>query len=299
MAHFFSLPSHESAPPAKRQLFHAFNLSCRMLSACRFSILALFFLVLFAHCSQNDRPPRILVFSKTAGYRHACIPAGIATLRQICRENGMVMDTTEDASAFTEENLRRYAAVVFLNTTGDVLNPAQETDFERYIQAGGGYVGIHAATDTEYGWSWYGGLAGAYFSSHPAIQEARVQVCDHRHHATKHLPDSLWIRSDEWYNFKNVNPNLNILLKLDESSYEGGTMQGNHPLAWYHEYDGGRAFYTAMGHTEASYEEPLFRQHLLGGLLYAIGKNRRLRYADCRTERVPDPTRFVKTVLAT
>ena len=270
-----------------------------MLSACRFSILALFFLVLFAYCSQNDRPPRILVFSKTAGYRHACIPAGVAALRQICRENGMVMDTTEDASAFTEENLRRYAAVVFLNTTGDVLNPTQETDFERYIQAGGGYVGIHAATDTEYGWSWYGGLAGAYFSSHPAIQEARVQVCDHRHHATKHLPDSLWIRSDEWYNFKNVNPNLNILLKLDESSYEGGTMQGNHPLAWYHEYDGGRAFYTAMGHTEASYEEPLFRQHLLGGLLYAIGKNRRLRYADCRTERVPDPTRFVKTVLAT
>ena len=269
-----------------------------MSSAIRFSASVFSILFLVSACTKIAHPPRILVFSKTAGYRHASIPAGIAMLRQLCRDNGMVMDTTEDAAAFTDANLKRYAAVVFLNTTGDVLNPVQETDFERYIQAGGGYVGIHSATDTEYGWSWYGGLAGAYFNGHPAIQEAHIQVCDHDHKSTQCLPDSVWIRTDEWYNFKNVNPNLNILLKLDESSYQGGTMNGNHPLAWYHEYDGGRAFYTAMGHTMESYDEPLFRQHILGGLLYAIGQNKRLCYDDCRTERTPDPTRFVKTVLA-
>ncbi|MBU6341326.1 MAG: ThuA domain-containing protein, partial [Bacteroidetes bacterium] len=106
----------------------------------------------FQSCLSGNQPPRLLVFSKTAGYRHASIPAGVAALRQLCRENGMVMDTTEDATTFTEENLKRYHAVIFLNTTGDVLDPKQENAFERYIQAGGGYVGIHSATDTEYGW---------------------------------------------------------------------------------------------------------------------------------------------------
>lgn len=270
--------------------------SNRLWSAC---LLFLFIAVctVFPACFKSDTPPRILVFSKTEGYRHASIPAGVAALRKLCRENGMLMDSTEDAGAFTEKNLRRYAAVVFLNTTGDVLNPAQEAEFERYIQAGGGFVGIHSATDTEYKWGWYGGLVGAYFDNHPAIQDATLQVPDHKHPATRHLGE-VWKRHDEWYNLRDVNPKVNILLNLDESSYEGGEMGAHHPMSWYHEYDGGRAFYTALGHTEESYSEPAYLQHLLGGLKYAIGNRHKLAYNQCRTPELPDPTRFVKTVLA-
>ncbi len=251
----------------------------------------------FPACFKSDHPPRILVFSKTAGYRHASIPAGVAALRQLCRENGMLMDTTEDAAAFEEKNLCRYAAVVFLSTTGDVLDPAQETAFERYIQAGGGYVGIHAASDTEYSWGWYGKLVGGYFDSHPEIQDATLLVQNHQHPATRHLGDT-WQRHDEWYNLRDLNPQVNILLKIDEKSYQGGKMGEHHPMSWYHEYDGGRAFYTALGHTEASFSEPDFLKHILGGIQYAVGQNKRLNYKLCRTAVLPDPTRFVKTVLA-
>ncbi|MBK8555647.1 MAG: ThuA domain-containing protein [Lewinellaceae bacterium] len=250
-------------------------------------------------CFHNDDPPRVLIFSKTAGYRHASIPAGIAALRKMAQANSWVIDTTENAADFNEKNLKRYAVVVFLNTTGDVLDPTQEADFERFIQAGGGFMGIHAATDTEYGWKWYGGLVGAYFNGHPAIQEAKVNVLDHQHPATQHLKDDVWTRTDEWYNFKEFNPQVKVLLSLDEQSYQGGTMGDFHPLAWCHEYDGGRAFYTEMGHTEESYAEPDFLKHLEGGMHYVLGKSgKKLAYENCKTERRPDPTRFVKTVLA-
>ena len=261
------------------------------------------------NCSTNNIPPRILIFSKTEGYRHECIPVATDALRKLCVAKGIAVDTSEDAEDFNAKNLKRYNAVVFLCTTGDVLNPAQETDFERYIQAGGGYVGIHSATDTEYGWTWYGGLAGAYFSSHPKQQEATLNIDKHDHPATKHLPGDTWKRFDEWYNFKNLNPNVTVLLSLDETSYEGGTNcpppsggQGGgtrcHPASWYHEYDGGRAFYTALGHTKESYSEFNFMEHVLGGIRYAIGKKKRLNYSACRTPELPDPTRFTKTVIA-
>ena len=258
----------------------------------------------FHSCNKNDIPARILVFSKTEGFRHDCIPTGIAALRMLCSGNGILMDTTEDAADFNEKNLKRYNAVVFFCTTGDVLSPTQETDFERYIQAGGGFVGIHSATDTEYGWGWFGGLVGGYFNGHPpGTAEATLQVKNHEHPATQHLGDT-WSRRDEWYNFKNLNPKVNVLLSIDENSYQGGTMcAGNagpdcHPMSWYHEYDGGRAFYTALGHTKESYAEPEFLKHLLGGMRYAIGKKKRLDYGSLRTPASPDPTRFVKTVLA-
>ena len=270
----------------------------------KFCPFALFFVLLFQSCFHEEGPARILVFSKTEGYRHESIPTGVAALRQMCKENGMLMDSTEDAGDFNENNLKRYAAVVFLNTTGDVLSPAQEVDFERYIQSGGGYVGIHSATDTEYGWTWYGGLSGAYFKGHPAIQDAKVLVKNHKHPATEHLNSTDWMRKDEWYNFKDMNPNVDVLLALDESSYQGGDMCSGalandacHPISWSHEYDGGRAFYTGMGHTKESYSEPEFLKHLLGGLKFAIGNRRRFAYENTRTHLLPDPTRFVKTVL--
>jgi len=228
----------------------------------------------------GDDGKRVLVFSKTAGFRHDSIPEGITAVRQLGETNGFTVDATEDAAAFTSRNLRRYDAVVFLSTTGDVLDAAQQTAFEGYIRHGGGYVGIHAAADTEYDWEFYGGLAGAYFQSHPAIQPATVTVEDRAHPATSGLART-WNRTDEWYNYRsNPREKAHVLASLDESSYTGGTMNGDHPIAWCQNYQGGRAFYTGGGHTKESYADPLFRQHLAGGIRYAIGDAQ----ADCRPE---------------
>ncbi|MDT0436057.1 MULTISPECIES: ThuA domain-containing protein [Streptomyces] len=223
---------------------------------------------------------RVLVFSKTAGFRHDSIPDGIDTIRRLGATGGFAVDATEDAATFTPRTLRRYDAVVFLSTTGDVLTEPQQRAFERYIRDGGGYVGIHAAADTEYDWEFYGGLAGAYFESHPAIQPATVHVEDRAHPSTADL-DPVWERTDEWYNYRsNPRDRAHVLATLDESSYTGGTMNGDHPIAWCQNYQGGRAFYTGGGHTKESYTEPAFVSHLSGGLRWAIGDAQ----ADCRPE---------------
>lgn len=209
----------------------------------------------------------VLVFSKTTGFRHASIEAGIAALRDLGTAHDFGVHATEDAAAFTD--LTPYQAVIFLNTSGDVLDQAQRTALESYIRAGGGYVGVHSASNTEYHWPFYGTLVGAYFDAHPEVQPATVVVEDADHPATAHLPKA-WARVDEWYNFRSsVRGGARVLLSLDESSFQGGTMGGDHPFAWCHERLGGRAFYTAGGHTEESYTEELFLAHLLGGVRYA------------------------------
>jgi type 1 glutamine amidotransferase len=220
----------------------------------------------------QTRSDRILVFSRTAGFRHASIEPGIAALRALGAANQFEVDATEDAGQFTNANLGRYKAVVFLSTTGDVLNEQQQAAFMAYIRNGGGFVGIHAAADTEHGWPWYGELVGAFFASHPAPAQARIRVEERDHPSTRALPDP-WNRFDEWYDFQQ-NPRsrgVTVLLTLDEASYSGGQMGSDHPIAWYHEYDGGRAWYTAGGHTDESFSEPAFLEHLLGGIRYAAG----------------------------
>ncbi|MFG2473145.1 ThuA domain-containing protein [Streptomyces canus] len=230
--------------------------------------------------SHSADGERVLVFSKTAGFRHDSIPDGVTAVKQLGETGGFTVDATEDANAFTLKNLRRYDAVVFLSTTGDVLDPAQQRAFEGYIRQGGGYVGIHAAADTEYDWAFYGGLAGAYFQSHPAIQPATVVAEDRAHASMSGLPPT-WNRTDEWYNYRsNPRDRAHVLASLDESSYTGGTMNGDHPIAWCQDYQGGRAFYTGLGHTKESYADPAFRGHVLGGIRYAIGDAQ----ADCRPE---------------
>ncbi|WP_328979156.1 ThuA domain-containing protein [Streptomyces canus] len=230
--------------------------------------------------SHSADAERVLVFSKTAGFRHDSIPDGVAAVKQLGESGGFTVDATEDANAFTPKNLRRYDAVVFLSTTGDVLDPTQQRAFEGYIRQGGGYVGIHAAADTEYDWAFYGGLVGAYFQSHPAIQPATVVAEDRAHPSTSGLPPT-WNRTDEWYNYRsNPRDRAHVLASLDESSYTGGTMNGDHPIAWCQDYQGGRAFYTGLGHTKESYADPAFLGHVLGGIRYAIGDAQ----ADCRPE---------------
>ncbi|HEU4554672.1 MAG TPA: ThuA domain-containing protein [Chitinophaga sp.] len=232
------------------------------------SLLAM--LLAVALCIQAKPKPRLLVFSKTMGFRHDCIPVGKLAVMKLGSEHGFAVDTTEDASVFTPDNLKKYSAILFLCTTGDVLNDEQQAAMEGYIHNGGGFMGIHAATDTEYGWPWYNKLVGAWFLSHPKQQEATLLVVDRNNAATKHLPEK-WVRKDEWYNFKNINPDTHVLIKIDESSYEGGKNGDNHPMCWYHDFEGGRAFYTEMGHTKESYADPLYLQHILGGLEYAMG----------------------------
>ncbi|HEY8979982.1 MAG TPA: ThuA domain-containing protein [Streptomyces sp.] len=227
-----------------------------------------------------DQPYDVLVFSKTAGFRHDSIPAGIQAVRDLGAANDFTVTATEDGNQFTTANLSRYEAVIFLNTTGDVLNDAQQTAFQSYIGAGGGFVGVHSAADTEYDWPFYGDLVGAYFASHPAIQQANVKVEGRAHPATAHLPQT-WTRTDEWYNFRtNPRGTARVLATLDESSYSGGTMGADHPHSWCKTVSGGRSFYTGGGHSQASYQEPAFRAHLLGGIRYAAGRAK----ADCRPE---------------
>ena len=227
----------------------------------------------FAAPPEAPTAPRVLVFSKTKGFRHDSIPNGIAAIRELGKDGTATLfevDATEDASTFTDDNLKRYRAVVWLSTTGDVLDDKQQSAFERFIRAGNGFVGVHAASDTEFEWPWYAKLVGAYFKGHPDIQKATVQVEDRTHMSTSMLP-ARWERTDEWYVFhENPRANVKMLASLDESTYKPGPLaMGDHPIAWYHEYDGGRAWYTAMGHTKESYDEPLFREHLLGGIRWA------------------------------
>lgn len=241
---------------------------------------------------------RLLVLSKTKGWHHTSIPFGIKAVLQIGKEKGYQVDTTVNAADFTDENLKKYDAVVFMSTTGNVLNAEQQAAFERYIQSGGGFVGVHSAADTEYDWPWYGNLVGAYFESHPNnsnVRNATIDVIDKKHQASSMLPNK-WERKDEWYNYKSIYSDLKVLMTLDESTYDGGTNGAVHPISWYHEYDGGRAFYTGLGHTDETYSEKLYLDHLAGGIEYAIGTGKR-DFSKAYAKVTPDQNRFVKTIL--
>jgi type 1 glutamine amidotransferase len=231
-------------------------------------------------------PYGVLVFSRTAGFRHDSIPAGIAAFKDLGTQHGFTVTATEDPNAFTPANLAPYQAVVFLSTTGDVLGDSQQNALQAYVNGGGGFLGVHAAADTEYDWPFYKDLVGAWFKSHPAIQDAVVETEDHAHPATAHFGPT-WLHHDELYNYR-MNPRgqVHVLQTLDESSYTGGEMGADHPITWCHPQGTGRSFYTGLGHTGESYTDPAFRQLLLGGLEYAAGQ----RTADCTPAGIPQGT---------
>lgn len=268
----------------------------KSLSLLKLLILVLVTISITSCSNKRSGKPRVLVFSKTAAFYHTSIPAGNEALIKLGTEHGFDVDTTTNAEWFNEDTLANYSAVVFLSTTGDVLNHYQEVAFERYIQAGGGFVGIHAAADCEYDWRWYGRMNGGYFKNHPRPQLATFHVVDSLHPATKDLP-ATFSYNDEWYNFSQLNPEANVLITIDENSYRGGQNGEQHPMAWYHDYEGGRAFYTALGHSEASFTDSLHLKHFLGGIKYAIGDNQKLNYRKAKSKPVPEQQRFVKTQL--
>lgn len=211
----------------------------------------------------------MLVFSRTMGYRHESIPAGVEAMRQL--SDGPV-EATEDPAAL--EDLSGFAAVVFMNTNGEVLTDAGRASLEAYVRGGGGFLGVHSAAATEYDWPFYRELVGAWFDWHPELQPATITVSDPDHPATAHLPRS-WRWTDEWYEFRS-RPDAHVLLRVDESTYEGGRAGADHPLAWCHERLGGRSFYTSLGHTPEAYAEPLFREHLAQALRWVTGSPRQV-----------------------
>jgi len=238
-----------------------------------FLLLCFFAGVSFTDSNKNElslKRNKVLIFSKTNGYRHESIEVGIAAIKKLGAENNFDVDATEDSLYLSDANFKKYKTVIFLSTTGTILGKDQELALQNFIHNGGGFVGIHAATDCEYEWAWYVKMIGGSFLSHPQQQEAKLIIVDKTHPSTKHLP-ATWQRKDEWYNFKNLNPDVTVLIKIDETSYTGGKNGDNHPMAWYHSYDGGKIFYTELGHTNESYSDPLYLQHVLGGIQYAMG----------------------------
>lgn len=216
-----------------------------------------------------DRPMhRVLVFTRTTKYRHDSIPTGISALRELGLDGGFDVEATEEPGAFTRGNLAGYRVVVFLSTSGEVLTDEGRGALREWVEAGGGFVGVHLAAGTEREWDFFGELVGARFTRHPQYQPAVVTVEDQRHPATAHLP-AQWSFDDEWYEFDdNPRGRVRVLASVDERCYEGGTMGPDHPLVWCHENCGGRAFYTSLGHADAAYADPMFRAHLEGALTW-------------------------------
>lgn len=214
----------------------------------------------------------VFVLTATAGYVHEeAIVAGKNRLQKLAKKNNFNLLHADQGKALETLNLPQTEAVVFLCTTLDILNETQEKRLQQFIHSGGGYVGIHAAADTEYDWPWYGQLVGAYFESHPpGTPQATLTTLDRQNPFTNHLPHT-WNISDEWYNYNFINPNIIPLVNLEETSYTGGTNGTTHPISWYHDFEGGRSFYTGLGHKAAVYDDLRFIQLLEKGLNYAMG----------------------------
>jgi len=244
-------------------------------------ITLLLMLIFAINCTiaQKNKKMDLLIFTKTNGFRHDAIPAAKISFEKLAKENKWKIEFSEDSTVFTSQNLAKFNVVVFLLTTGDILNDEQQLAFQKFIQAGGGFVAVHTGTDTEYKWPWYGELVGAYFIGHPPTQSANLIIEDRTHLSTMHMDKDTILWKDEFYSFnKNPRQNVKVLVSLDESSFnvsdqaflkEKKLIMGDHPLVWYHEFDGGRSFHTALGHMPELYEMTFMKKHLTGAVNWA------------------------------
>ena len=222
-------------------------------------------------CGNLFAQQKVLIFHETQGFRHNSIENGIQAIQQIADEDDFETIVSMDSRFFTENDLNEIDLVIFLNTTGDILNAEEQLAFQNYMDAGGNFFGIHAAADTEHDWRWYGELVGAYFKGHPEIQEATLNLEMPQHETVEFLREDIWKRTDEWYNYKNIQSGLNVIMTLDESSYKGGENGDFHPIAWFQNYrGGGKSVYTGLGHTSESYSEPDYLKHLSRCIQFAM-----------------------------
>ena len=227
--------------------------------------------------SQSKQFKALLV-TTTKGWHHESLHAGVLAIQQLGIKNHFDVVLQESPTYFTDKNLEQFKVIIFLNTTGDILDSAAQKVMERFIQSGKGFVGIHSASDTEYDWDWYNRLVGRMFHIHPAIQTAKLNVVDSTFPGIMGFAQAgLW--TDEWYEFgpEKVN-DLKYILSIDENSYDPKAQWGEkkglgmgklHPVAWYHNFDGGRSFYTALGHVPAVFSNPIFLNHLYAGIYWA------------------------------
>lgn len=235
--------------------------------------------LLEAREGMNIEGVRVLMFTKTAGFRHDSISTSKEIMVALTETHDFELDITEDATVFAGDTLSDYDVVMFASTTGEVLDADQQGVLERFIAAGGGFVGVHAASDTLYEWPWYGDLVGAYFNGHPSgTSLATLYNEDPSHPSTDHLGRSFQLE-DEWYFFdRNPRGDVHVLLTLDESSndalanYDQASGDGDHPITWCHPYEGGRSWYTALGHRDEVWRDVRFQETLLGGTLWAAGR---------------------------
>ena len=217
------------------------------------------------NCSSNNLYS-VLVITETKGWVHDSIESGLNLIQNIGNKNNFNVYHSDNSSVITYINLKKIKTIIFLNTTEEILTDVEQKVMESFIKSGKGFVGVHSAADTEYNWQWYGKLVGAYYRNHTEVMNGKILTINHE--ITNHL-ESEWEIEDEWYNFDYVNYDINILLHLDEDSYIGGEHPDYHPITWYHEYDGGRSFYTGLGHTKEVYDDEKFIKLLEKGILYA------------------------------
>ena len=238
----------------------------------------MFLLLMICFSTAFSQQFKVLLFTKTDGFHHESIIAGVEAIRILASRHHFALDWHENAAIFNEKGLEQYKVVIFLNTTGNVLNPEQQTAFEKFIKAGKGYVGIHSAADTEYDWEWYTKLVGMMFKIHPQNQTAYLKVEDSNFPGMERFPKKL-LWTDEWYQYGDAKADdLKVLVTVDEKTYdpnakwgpnEGKGMGAVHPISWYHNYDGGRAFYTGLGHISLAFADQTFLDHLYGGIYWA------------------------------
>jgi uncharacterized protein len=235
-------------------------------------------LLLFTSQVLSAQQFKVFLFTKTAGWHHESIHEGVAAIRKLAERNNFQVDWQENTDFVTEKNLEKYQVIIFLNTTADILNDEQQKAVEKFIQSGKGFVGIHSASDTEYGWPWYTKMVGMMFKIHPEQQTAYLRVLDHNFPGMERFPKKL-LWTDEWYEFSAAkSTDLKFLVTVDEKTYNPNAKWGDnvgkgmgdfHPISWYHPYDGGRAFYTALGHIPATFSDQTFLDHIYGGIYWA------------------------------
>ncbi|MFS1438546.1 ThuA domain-containing protein [Shewanella sp. 10N.286.48.A6] len=241
-----------------------------------------FSLMLLNNHTLSAKQFNVLLFTKTAGWHHQSILEGVNAMKVLAEKHHFDYEWHEDANQFNDKNLARFDVIIFLNTTGDILNLAQQQAMKSFIQAGKGFVGIHSASDTEYQWTWYTQLVGRMFVIHPAIQTAKINVIATEFPGVELMPENFFW-TDEYYQFSEpYSDKLKYILSVDETSYQANAQWGElkvngmgefHPLSWYQEFEGGRSFYTALGHLSATYQDPMFLQHLYGGIYWAATGN--------------------------